>query len=122
MFVVKVRGSGKATLEFEIRDTGIGIPAEKLDQIFAEFEQADTSTTREFGGTGLGLSIASRLVELMGGRIQVESEVGRGSRFHFTIFFELAESVPRRTDRNVEVLDGIRALIVDDNATNRHIQ
>ncbi len=113
---------GMPQLKFQIKDTGIGIPPEKLDQIFAEFEQADTSTTREFGGTGLGLSISSRLVELMGGRIQVESAVGQGSRFFFTIPFEIAESVPEPIERDLGVLDGVRVLIVDDNATNRQIQ
>ncbi len=113
---------GKHFLQFEIRDTGIGIPDEKLDHIFAEFEQADTSTTREFGGTGLGLSISARLVGLMGGHIQVESSLGQGSRFHFTISFDPAESVPKLVQRDLHLLDGKRALIVDDNATNRKIQ
>jgi CheY-like chemotaxis protein len=111
-----------AQLCFEIRDTGVGIPEEKLDQIFAEFEQADTSTTREYGGTGLGLSISSRLVELMGGRIQVESVVGQGSRFYFTLPLRVAEEGPAPVERDRDVLRGVPILIVDDNATNRRIQ
>lgn len=109
----------RVRIRFDIRDTGIGIPQEKRDAIFAEFEQADTSTTREFGGTGLGLSISSRLVELMGGKIEVESEIGFGSRFHFTIplgYVRPTEDPLHRTDRSDLV--GTRVLIVDDNETN----
>ena len=82
----------QVVLCFEIEDTGIGIPFEKLDVIFSEFEQADTSTTRQFGGTGLGLSISSRLVNLMGGKICVESQEGRGSTFRFSIPFAVARA------------------------------
>ncbi len=109
-------------LQFEIRDTGVGIPEDKLGRIFAEFEQADTSTTREFGGTGLGLSISSRLVDLMGGEIHVESAVGEGSRFHFTIPLEITEAVLEPVERNLDILRDLTVLIVDDNATNRRIQ
>jgi signal transduction histidine kinase len=72
-------------LRYRVADTGIGIPAEQLDAVFAEFRQVDTTTTRDFGGTGLGLSITKRFVEMHGGRIWVESELGKGSTFYFTI-------------------------------------
>jgi two-component system, sensor histidine kinase and response regulator len=111
-----------SVIQFSIRDTGIGVAADKLDRIFAAFEQADNSTTRHFGGTGLGLSICSRLVEMMQGRIWVESEPGKGSTFFFTARFGNSEAPAKHTvDLRMDQLRGMRALVVDDNYTNRRI-
>jgi CheY-like chemotaxis protein/anti-sigma regulatory factor (Ser/Thr protein kinase) len=109
----------EAELYVSVRDTGIGIPADKLAKIFEAFEQVDTSTTRKFGGTGLGLTICSRLVALMEGRIWADSELGRGSTFHFTTRFRLAHGKP--LPKPSVVVPGTRVLVVDDNATNRRI-
>ena len=109
-------------LHFSVSDTGIGIPLDKQEQIFHAFTQADSSTTRRYGGTGLGLAIALRLVELMGGRMWVESEVGRGSTFHFTAVFDRPEApASDLVSPRPSALDGLRVLVVDDNATNRRI-
>jgi two-component system, sensor histidine kinase and response regulator len=112
-----------ATLHFIVSDTGVGIAPEKLKIIFDSFNQADTSTTREFGGTGLGLTISKRLIEMMGGRIWVESEPGVGSHFHFTIRLGSATRHETVIENNVGpvILRGIKVLIVDDNRTNRRI-
>jgi PAS domain S-box-containing protein len=109
-------------LHFSVSDTGIGIPREKQEKIFQAFEQVDSSTTRRFEGTGLGLSIAARLVALMGGRITVESEPGRGSTFLFTAGFGSQPHPPSGPpERPLVDLHGLRVLVVDDNATNRQI-
>jgi len=108
-------------LRFTVSDTGIGIPADKLESLFSSFTQVDSSTTRKYGGTGLGLAIAQRLVGLMEGRIQVESELNKGSKFIFTAKFELASGTFARHPGGVPDLAGLRVLVVDDNATNREI-
>jgi len=109
-------------LHFAVRDTGIGIPTDRMDRLFHSFSQVDASTTRRYGGTGLGLAISKRLAELMGGRMWVESEVGRGTTFHFTIVGEAAPSQAQPYLRGAsERLTGKRLLVADDNATNRRI-
>ncbi len=109
-------------LHFSVRDTGVGIPAEKLEAIFEPFSQADASTTRKFGGTGLGLTISVQLVELMGGRIWAESQLGHGSIFQFTAEFALGKPGPTLdTEQRRELLDDLSVLVVDDNETNRRI-
>lgn len=105
-------------LEFSVRDTGIGINSEVLPRLFQSFTQADTSTTRRFGGTGLGLSICRELVGLMGGRIWAESEVGKGSKFTFTLVAEKSDDVTDLSKRSVQ---GLKVLVVDDNMTNLKI-
>jgi len=116
------RTDRSTTLHFSVRDTGIGIPADKLEAIFKPFEQADASTTRQFGGTGLGLAISVQLVELMEGRIWAESREGRGSTFHFEAVFELGKaSSAADVQADLELLEGLLVLVVDDNATNRRI-
>ncbi|MFZ2060059.1 MAG: response regulator [Candidatus Binatus sp.] len=111
-----------AHLHFSVSDTGIGIAPDKLEDVFSSFTQADSSTTRQYGGSGLGLAIVRRLVALMGGRVWVESELGRGSVFHFTAPFQLDTGAPaeRQTIPTV-MLSGVRALVVDDNFNNRLI-
>jgi len=111
----------RVVLHFEVIDTGIGILPEKQQFIFEAFSQADGSTTRKYGGTGLGLSISSRLVKMMNGRIWVESEVGRGSTFHFTADVGTVESPALAPPSDSVNLLGVRVLIVDDNDLNRCI-
>jgi CheY-like chemotaxis protein len=104
----------KSIVHFSVKDTGVGIPEEKINRIFESFSQADSSITRKFGGTGLGLTISSKLVELMGGKIWVESEEGKGSTFHFTIQYIIPEKRENRTEPEKAVFNGKTILIVDD--------
>ncbi len=112
----------QVVVQFSVSDTGIGIPEEKIKTIFQAFSQADASTTRRYGGTGLGLTICERLVQLMDGKIWVESQVGQGTAFHFTASFgRLVADKTAKATVDVDDIAGIRVLIVDDNATNRLI-
>jgi signal transduction histidine kinase/DNA-binding response OmpR family regulator/HPt (histidine-containing phosphotransfer) domain-containing protein len=108
----------RVQLRFAVRDTGIGIAPEHIGAVFKEFTQADSTMTRRYGGTGLGLAISQRLVKLMGGQLQVASDVGKGSEFSFTIGFPA--EMPTRSSA-IAALGGRRMLIVDDNETNRRI-
>ena len=110
-------------IQFSIRDTGIGIPPGRMDRLFQAFSQVDYSSTRRFGGTGLGLAITQQLVTLMGGRVWAESEIDRGSTFHFTIAGDVAQAEAPQLPTYPIGLDmtGRRVLVVDDNATNRRI-
>ncbi len=112
--------AGKSLLQFEIRDTGIGLEPEMLEKLFKPFSQADSSTTRKYGGTGLGLSIVKRLVEMMGGNVGVSSVPGEGSTFWFNLPLEVAQVTHTRKPVSGSLL-GKRVMIVDDNATNRRV-
>jgi CheY-like chemotaxis protein len=113
------RSDGQIDVVFSVQDSGIGIPAGRMDRLFKSFSQVDSSTTRLYGGTGLGLAICKQLVELMGGRIWVESEVGKGSTFFFTITARGVEA-PTKLEKRAE-LAGKRVLTVDDQEINRKI-
>ncbi|MBC8078000.1 MAG: response regulator [Chloroflexales bacterium] len=118
----KLAADQRHAVHIAVRDTGIGIPADRVDKLFQAFTQADSSTTRQYGGTGLGLAISKRLAELMGGTMWIESVAGQGSTFHFTFTATAAPSEPRVYLRGtIPQLSGKRLLIVDDNATNRRI-
>ena len=108
----------RATIRISVRDTGIGIPQDKLANLFSPFTQVDGSTTRKYGGTGLGLSISKQLAELMEGRVGAESEEGRGSTFWFTAVLERRPDTDRLFSVPIDIT-GVRALVVDDNQTNR---
>src|SRR6185295_2307360 len=113
-----------AVLRFSVSDTGIGVPREQQEAIFKPFVQADGSTTRTYGGTGLGLAISTSLVALLGGRIWLESETGKGSTFHFTVPFDLQQAqAPEKSTREGQttLLRDMPVLVVDDNAVNRRI-
>lgn len=116
--------AGQVDLLFTVRDTGIGIPLEKQASIFQPFQQADSSITRSYGGTGLGLTISSRLVGMMGGQLQLESELGQGSRFYFSLLLTNATqtlpTMPAVSNANLSpVSTSLRILLADDNAVNR---
>ncbi|MEI6808450.1 MAG: response regulator, partial [bacterium] len=113
--------STSVLLRFSIRDTGIGIPADKIGLLFNKFSQVDSSTTRQYGGTGLGLAICKQLAELMGGSVGVSSVVGKGSEFWFTVRLETQAGDAQAKSMAPTDLHGIRVLIVDDNATSREI-
>ncbi len=118
---VEEERDGQALLTFSVSDTGIGIPLGKQESIFEPFTQADGSTTRQYGGTGLGLTISQRMVALMGGRITVESTVGKGSTFRFTIPFGAVSPVPEGNEVSRLALEGKSVLVVDDNSINRSL-
>jgi len=112
---------GQIVMHFSVSDTGIGIPPEKREAIFRAFEQADNSFTRRFGGTGLGLAIASQLVTMMGGQMHLESEVGKGTTFYFTVRLTVGTPVEQAKQTRIAGLRGVPVLVVDDNATSRTI-
>ncbi len=113
--------TGIHEVQFAVRDTGIGIPMDRRDRLFKSFSQIDATTTRTFGGTGLGLAISKRLAEMMGGRVWLESEEGKGSTFYFTVRGAATE-LPAREQRNIiAALSGLSLLVVDDSATNRQL-
>jgi len=118
---ISERSDDKVTLQFSVRDTGIGMTEQQQAKLFQAFSQADTSTTRKYGGTGLGLTISKRLVNMMGGEIWIESASGHGTTFHFTADFGLGkETVKKRFEPSPD-LRGMKVLVVDDNATSREI-
>lgn len=118
--VLQDETENRSTVKFTIRDTGIGIAEQSMGSLFESFSQVDSTPVRRFEGTGLGLAISKRLVKLMGGKIGVESELGKGSTFWFTVSFE-KQAGAAYPEESTEALKGMRALIVDDNATNRRI-
>jgi CheY-like chemotaxis protein len=115
------KDKSQVTLKFSVQDTGVGMTSEQAAKLFQPFMQADTSTTRKYGGTGLGLTISKRLAEMMGGKIWVESEQGRGSTFSFTANFGLGKEKAKKQYKPASELRGMRVLVVDDNATSRDI-
>jgi PAS domain S-box-containing protein len=121
VFCLEGAAPGCARLQFSVRDTGIGIPRDKFQTIFESFSQADTSTTRRYGGTGLGLTISAQLIQLMGGQIGLDSEVGRGSHFYFTLEMAMLSDSPLADYQQTGRVADMSVLIADDNATNRRL-
>ncbi|HXL58837.1 MAG TPA: response regulator, partial [Chitinophagaceae bacterium] len=120
--LAKVLQDGQLELSFAVRDTGVGIPADKMEVLFKAFSQVDSSTTRKYGGTGLGLVICAKLVELMNGHIKAESEQGQGATFTFTIHTKAsAQSHRTYVHNNIASLEQKRVLVIDDNFTNLSI-
>src|SRR5262245_58533424 len=115
---VESKTADNVVLHYLVSDSGIGVPLDKHEEIFQPFRQADGSTTRRFGGTGLGLAISSTLVEMMGGRIWLESAPHEGSTFHFTTRLGVSDARPEPTEVD---LTGVRVVVVDDNAVNRRV-
>ena len=122
LFVHAIEATDARTrLRFSVRDTGIGIDPSHIEKVFEPFRQVDASTTRHFGGTGLGLSIARRLVELMGGRLEVTSQPGKGSDFHFRVDMPAAAAGHAELDATHADLEGVSVLVVDDHPVNRRV-
>ncbi|MEO7767566.1 MAG: response regulator, partial [Ferruginibacter sp.] len=120
--LLNIQENGQLELRFEVRDTGIGIPADKMERLFKAFSQVDASTTRKYGGTGLGLIISEKLVALMGGHIEVESKVNEGTNFIFTMKSTTgSQSIRTYVTNHMAGMEGKQILVVDDNLTNRHI-
>jgi CheY-like chemotaxis protein len=122
---VERSNSEQTAINFSVVDTGIGIPTHKIKGIFESFTQASTSTTRKYGGTGLGLAITQKLVQLLGGDLEVESEEGKGSRFYFTLSFDNSISLRRFVNedrvKTLKPFDGIKILLAEDNPVNMMI-
>lgn len=121
VFLVNAEQKGQVELGFQVKDTGIGIPSDKIDKLFKAFSQVDSSTTRKYGGTGLGLVISEKLVKLMGGDISVRSELEKGTVFTFTIKTKVSSIKISALPFNLEVLENKTVLVVDDNLTNLSI-
>ncbi|MEO5983986.1 MAG: response regulator, partial [Ferruginibacter sp.] len=120
--LVQIKNDGQIELRFEVRDTGIGIPADKMERLFKAFSQVDSSTTRKYGGTGLGLIICEKLVRLMGGEIKVESKHREGTTFSFTMLSSASsQSLRTYVTNHMAGMEGKQILVVDDNLTNRCI-